>query len=68
MLAEHAITYTNRLSVADLDYMTKKANKLGRSGREVILVREETDGLGTHVYFYVTGMGNGRKRDSESES
>ena len=56
MLHEHAVTYNGRLSLADLDYIVKKANKLGRSGREVIRVHEESDDEGTHVYFDVTGM------------
>lgn len=66
MLIEHAITYQDRLSIADLDYIIKKANKLGRSGREVTRVHEETDAEGTHVYFDVTGMKSEQRRD-ESE-
>ena len=58
MLHEHAITYQDQLSIADLDYITKKANKLGRSGREVLRVHEEKDSEGTHVYFDVTGLSN----------
>ena len=54
MLHEHAITYQDRLSIADLDYITKKANRLGRIGREVVNVHEETDVEGTHLYFDVT--------------
>lgn len=64
MLHEHAITYKEKISVADLDYMARKANKLGLAGREVIRVHEETDAEGTHVYFDVTGM-NGQKRISD---
>lgn len=63
MLHEHAITYKDRLSVADLDYISKKANKLGRSGREVVRVHEETDVDGTHVYFDVTGMPGEQRRN-----
>ncbi len=55
MLHEHAITYKDRLTVADLDYITRKANKLGRNGREVIRVHEERDNEGIHVYFDVIG-------------
>lgn len=58
MLHEHAITYKDKLSIADLDYMIKKANKLGKSGREVLRVHEESDEEGTHVYYDVTGMKN----------
>ncbi len=62
MLHEHAITYQDRLSVADLDYMTKKANKLGRFGREIVRVHEETDCEGTHIYFDVKGLCNEQRR------
>lgn len=65
MLHEHAITYQDKLSVKDLDYMTRKANKLGMSGREVLRVHEETDSEGTHVYFDVTGMVNGQRRTQQ---
>lgn len=61
MLYEHAITYRDQLSVADLDYMTKKANRLGRCGREVLRVHEKTDVEGTHVYFDVTRMRGGQE-------
>lgn len=65
MLHEHAITYQDKLSVKDLDYITRKANKLGMSGREVLRVHEETDSEGTHVYFDVTGMVNGQRRTQQ---
>ncbi len=63
MLHEHAITYKDRLTVADLDYMVKKSNKLGRAGRDVVRVHEESDAEGTHVYFDVTGMKHEQRRD-----
>lgn len=55
MLHEHAISYKDELSIADLDYLVKKANRLGKSSREVVRVHEETDAEGTHVYFDVIG-------------
>ena len=58
MLHQHAITYQDQLSIADLDYITKKANKLGKCGKEVVRVHEERDAEGTHVYFDVTGYIN----------
>ncbi len=60
MLHEHAITYVDRLSIQDLDYIVKKSNKLGRIDREVLRVHEEHDSEGNHVYFDVTGMKNER--------
>jgi hypothetical protein len=56
MLHEHAVTYKDRLTIADLDYIVKKANKLGVTGRGILRVHEESDSEGTHVYFDVTGM------------
>lgn len=56
MLHEHAITYHDHLSIRDLDYLAKKANRLGRAGREVVRVHEESDAEGNHVYYDVTGM------------
>lgn len=63
MLHEHAVTYKDRLSIADLDYIVKKANKIGRLGREIVRVHEETDAEGTHVYFDVIGVKYEQKRD-----
>jgi hypothetical protein len=65
MLNEHAITYQDQLSIADLDYITKKANKLGKSGREIIRVYEERDSDGAHVYFSVTGLPCEQRRAAE---
>lgn len=65
MLHEHAVTYKDRLSIADLDYIVKKSNKLGKVGREVLRVHEESDAEGTHVYFDVTGMHEQRRNPEE---
>jgi hypothetical protein len=62
MVQEHAITYEGQLSVADLDYIIKKANKLGKSGREILRIHEEVDHEGVHVYFDVTRMEYGQRR------
>ena len=56
MRHEHAITYKDRLGIADLDYIIKKSNKLGKNGRDVVRVHQETDAEGTHVYFDVIGV------------
>ena len=55
MLHEHAITYKESISISDLDYLVKKANKLGKNGRDIVRVHEEKDAEGTHVYFDVMG-------------
>jgi hypothetical protein len=57
MLNEHAITYHDRINVSDLDYLIKKANRLGKLGRDVMRVYQEEDRDGVHVYFEVEGMG-----------
>ena len=62
MLHEHAITYQDRLTIADLDYLVRKANRLGLSGRDISRVYEETDKEGTHVYFSVTGLSHEQRR------
>ncbi len=64
MLHEHAITYKDKLSIVDMDYMIKKANKLGRLGREVIRVHEESDDEGIHVYYDVTSMKNNIRNEN----
>jgi hypothetical protein len=56
MVSEHAITYKDKISIADLDYMVKKANKLGLSGRDVIRVYQQEDSEGIHVYFECKGL------------
>ena len=56
MLNEHAVTYIEKISMKDLEYIIKKANKLGRSKRDIVRVYQEEDSEGTHVYFEVTGM------------
>ncbi len=63
MVHEHAITYQDRLDVADLDYIVRKANMLGQSGRKVIRVHEEKDAEGVHVYYDVTGLEREQRRN-----
>lgn len=65
MLHEHAITYHQKITVAELNYLAMKANKLGKAGRDILRVHEETDDEGTHVYFDVTGMTNGQRAVSQ---
>lgn len=60
MLNEHAITYHERININDLDYLIKKANRLGKCGRDVIRVYQQEDNEGTHVYFEVIGLAKDR--------
>lgn len=59
MLNEHAITYVEKISMDKLEYLVKKANKLGKSGREIMRVFQQEDAEGHHVYFEVTGLDKG---------
>ena len=63
MLREHALTNQEKLNVADLDYLVKKANRLGKNGREVVHVSEESDLDGNHIYYFVTGLPHEQRRD-----
>jgi hypothetical protein len=63
MLNEHAITYKERLSIADLDYIIKKANRLGRNGKEVVRVYQQEDDEGFHVYLETQSII--KERDNE---
>ena len=52
---EHAVTYSERISMKELEYLIKKANKLGKKGRDIVHVYQQEDCEGFHVYFEVTG-------------
>lgn len=56
MVNEHAITYKDKLTLEDLDYIIKKANRLGLNNRQLMRVYQEEDSDGIHVYFSVDGM------------
>jgi len=51
MINEHAITIKENITPADLEYLVKKANKIGKQGREVIRVYSQEDAEGRHIYF-----------------
>lgn len=54
MVNEHAITYHDKISAQDLEYLIKKANRLGKNIREIIRVFQKEDSEGIHIYFEVT--------------
>jgi len=56
MQHQHAATYRDRLTTGDLDYLARKANKLGLEGKQIFSVTEEKDVDGTHIYFHVLGV------------
>ncbi len=54
MRNEHAITYRDKISMKDLEYLVRKSNRLGKIGKEVVHVYQTEDDEGYHVYFEVT--------------
>lgn len=53
MLREHAVTYRDNLSVSQLDYLCKKAVRIGSLGKIITRVYQEEDAEGVHVYFEI---------------
>ncbi len=53
MIVEHALTYQSKLTVSNIEYITTKANKLGRIGKQLMRVYSQQDAEGTHIYFEV---------------
>lgn len=53
MINEHAKTVKDNVTMEDLSYMIKKANRLGRMDREITRVYAEEDDEGKHIYFEV---------------
>ena len=62
MIDEHALAIHNNISLDDLDYLVKKANRLGLSGREISGVREDVEDTTTHLYFQTQGLEHGRSK------
>lgn len=53
MRKEHAITYKDELQIVDLEYVIKKANRLGKIHADVVGVNVERDAEGFHLFFSV---------------
>lgn len=56
MINEHAATVKDEITVEELNYMIKKANRLGLKDREVVRVFMQEDNEGKHYYFECEGM------------
>jgi len=56
LINEHAITYKDKLTLEDLNYIIKKANRLGLNDRQLMSVHQEEDSEGTHVFFAVDSL------------
>jgi Holliday junction resolvase RusA-like endonuclease len=59
MINEHAITVKGEITHEKLNYLVKKANKLGLQQRQIMRVYSEEDNEGRHIYFEVEGIKNG---------
>lgn len=53
MRNEHAIAYKEKVSMKELEYLIRKANRLGIIGNEIVHVYQTEDDEGFHVYFEV---------------
>jgi hypothetical protein len=52
MRTDHAIVIQADKSIVEmLEYLTRKANRLGMNGREITRVYIEEDSEGKHVYY-----------------
>lgn len=56
MVNEHAITITKNCSIEQIAFLVKKANRLGKSNRDIVRVYTQDDSEGSHIFFEVTDM------------
>lgn len=70
MIKEHAVTVKGEISLDKLNYLVKKANKLGLIDRQVGRVVMEEDSEGKHYYFEAENMkcNNSHEDDLAMES
>lgn len=59
MINEHVSTVKGEITLEDLNYMVRKANRLGGSDREIVRVYMEEDDEGKHYYFEVEALKHG---------
>ncbi len=51
MTTEHAITIKNDVTLSDLEYLIKKANRIGKLDKDILRIFIESDEDGQHVYY-----------------
>ena len=51
LINEHALIIKDEISLEDLSYLIKKANLIGRNGRQIYRVYSEETGDGKHYFF-----------------
>ena len=56
MINEHAITVKGEVTLEELNYLVKKANRLGNQGRTIVRVYAQEDNEGKHIYYEVEGL------------
>jgi Holliday junction resolvase RusA-like endonuclease len=56
MIKEHVTTFKDQITIEDLEFVVKKANKIGLKRRGVYRVFMEEDGDGKHIYFECQGI------------
>lgn len=56
MINEHAITVKGEVTLEELNYLVKKANRLGAQGRTIVRVYAQEDNEGKHIYYEVEGL------------
>lgn len=56
MIKEHALLIKNEITIKDLEYLVKKANKLGLKNRIVTGITAEKDFEGRHIFYTCEGF------------
>lgn len=56
MIKEHALLIKEEISIQDLEYLVKKANKLGITNRVITGITEEKDFEGKHIFYTCEGF------------
>lgn len=64
MRNEHALTYRDKITMKELDYLVKKANRLGKIDKDIVHVYQTEDAEGYHIYFEVNGHSPEKKENA----
>lgn len=56
MIDEHAVAFKDKLYEHQLEYLIRKANRLGLSNRAISHMYQINEENTTHIYFKVEGM------------
>ena len=59
MINEHALTVKGEITLEELNYLVKKANRLGMQNRAIVRVYAQEDNEGKHIYYEVEGLKGG---------